>query len=260
MINKFEMWSLFHYLMIIFPFVLAIGLYYLFRNKSKHTQQLVSVILSTVMVTVFIMRAIHVTNKYGGINPEVFPFQICHFANFIFLFAALSKRKIWGSIGWVLNFPAGLVSVIFADGLVNYPTLIEVQAFAYVVGHMLIVTTGLYMLLIRQIEINHQTLKQTIGFVGVMFVSSVIINNVFNVWFKEVGVASNYFYSLTPEKGTPLEWMFNFGKNVTVLNMTFNPIYLILLAIVGLVVMLFMYGLYQLRSILYTNINNNENN
>lgn len=246
MVIEFEMWSPFHYLMMIFPFVLAIFLYYLLRDKSMQAKKNTGLILSIISILILVTRNIYICIVHGALNPEVFPFQVCHFASFVFLLAVLSKSNVWGTIAWCLNFPAGLVSVIFADGLERYPTMVNIQAMAYIAGHMLIVTIGLYFLLAGIIKINWQALKKAYLYVGIGYIASVLINSWFNILFAHTGKDSNYFYSFKPEAGTPLEDMFVLGSNYTVWNITFNPVYLLLLGIVGAVVLTAMYGIYYL--------------
>lgn len=247
--KTFEMWSTFHYFMMIFPFVMAITLYFIFRNKSERTKQWVAILLGFIMLIILILRNVYIFDKRGGLNPEVIPFQVCHFANIIVVFAAVSKKKIYRTIFWCLNFPAGLVSVIFADGLENYSNIWNMQGIAYISGHMLIVVVGLYMLLVKMIEIDFKTFKQMLKVIGVFYILSVFINNWFNHIFSHTNTDANYFYTYKPESGTPLESFFNLGNNINLSGFVFNPIYLLLLAFAGLIIFIIFYGLYLLRNI-----------
>jgi len=249
MIIKFEMWSPFHYFMISFSVVLSVILYYIVKNKPDKSKKDLGIILSVIMIAILVMRNVYIWVNQGALNPEVIPLQVCHFANFMFLLAVISKNKVWGTIAWCLNFPAGLVSVIFADGLLNYPTMINIQAFAYISGHMLIVTTGLYMLFVGIININWQSMKKMFLFISVSYFLSILINSWFNNLFSHTNKTANYFYTFKPESGTPLEAFYNLGENITVLNITLNPIYLLLLGIVGFIVLMAMYGMYKLKDI-----------
>lgn len=248
---QFHMWSSFHYFMMIFPFVLAIGLYYIFRNKQEKTKRIVAIILSVLMVIIIITRSIYVIDTKGGLNPEAIPFQVCHFANFVMLFAALFKNKVIGTIAWCLNFPAGLVSVIFADGLENYSNVLNIQGIAYISGHMLIVTVGLYMLLVNIIRIDKKSLIKMYIIVGAMFLSSIFVNNYFNKIFAHTNTDANYFYTFKPENGTPLEFMFNLGGNVRAFGVTYNPVYILLLILLAVILLYLMYLIYLLRHIKY---------
>ncbi len=245
----FDMWSQFHYFMIYFPFILALVLYYIYRKKSDKQQQIVAIVLSILMVLILLARAIFMIDKKGGLNPEAIPFQVCHMANFMMLFASFKKSKTIGAIAWCLNFPAALVSVIFADSLTNYDNILNIQGLAYISGHMLIVAGGFYMLLVGIIEIDKKAFKNMFKIVGIMYVLSVFINNWFNQLFAHTNTDANYFYTFKPEDGTPLEMFFDLGKNYQVASMTYNPIYLILLAILGAIILTIFYLLYRLRHI-----------
>src|SRR5690554_5178814 len=120
MIVKFKMWSLFHYFMITFPFILAFLLYFLAKDKSEKDKRNVGIALSIIMIAILIMRNVFIWIKMGSLNPEVLPLQVCHFANFHFLLPALSEDGVCGTVALCLHFPAGLVSGVFADGLENY--------------------------------------------------------------------------------------------------------------------------------------------
>ncbi|ERJ12879.1 TMEM164 family acyltransferase [Haloplasma contractile] len=244
---QFEMWSYFHYFMIVFPFILTIILYLYVRKKSYSVKRNIALLMGIIMVIILALRQIYIFNKDGGLSPEVIPFQVCHFANFTMLLVAINKRyRVIGAISWCLNFPAGLASVIFADGLENYSNVLNMQGIAYILGHMLIVSMGLYLLLTKMIKINLKTLFKMYKVVTVLFLASVLINNWFIKIFNE---KSNYFYTYTPEKGTPLEDLFNLGLNYELLGITFNPIYLLLLAGVGFILTFIMFLISKIRYI-----------
>lgn len=248
MIVQFKMWSVFHYFIIVFPFLLAILLYLWVRDKPERMRRKVGLILAIIMILILIIRNAYIWAVHETLNAEVIPFQVCHFANFIFLLAAITRNKVWGTMAWCLNLPAGLVSVVFADGLANnYATIINIQAMAYIVGHMLIVTAGLYMLLAEIIRINWQSMKKMFLLVSCGYFLSVVINNWFNKIFAHTSQTANYFYTFKPEAGTPLEAMFDLGQSYTLLGITFNPIYLLLLGIVGAIVFMAMYAIYMLK-------------
>jgi hypothetical protein len=247
---SFEMWSPLHYFMIIFPFIIAILLAVIMQKQEYHHKRFVAVILSVIMIIILIARSISMIVKHDGLNPEAIPFQVCHFANFMILVASLSKNKTIHAIVWCLNFPAGLVSVIFANGLENYDNILTIQGIAYIAGHMLIVLVGLYLLLVGIIKINHKAMLKMFGVIGIAYTLSVFVNNWFNHLFKQTDVTSNYFYTFKPEEGTPLETFFEMGRTWEIGPITFNPVYLLLLGVVALVLFYTMYGLYQIKHLM----------
>jgi Integral membrane protein (intg_mem_TP0381) len=246
---SFQMWNNTHYFMMVFPFIGAIFLALLLRKQSDKKKRMVGVVLSILMIIILGARSIFMIVKHEGLNPEAIPFQVCHFANFMILAASLSKNKTVHAIVWCLNFPAGLVSVIFANGLENYDNILNIQGIAYIAGHMLIVLVGLYLLLVGIIEINHRAMLKMFGVIGIAFGLSVLVNNWFNHLFKQTGVMSNYFYTFKPEEGTPLENIFEMGSVWELGPISFNPVYLLLLGIVAIGLFYLMFVFYQLRSL-----------
>lgn len=244
---QFEMWSAFHFFMMIFPFVLGFVLYKITRDKEFTVKRKVALVMGIMLIFILASRQIYIFNRDGGLNPEIFPFQVCHFASFTLFVVAINKNhRVIGAIAWCLNFPAGLVSIIFADGLENYSNVLNIQGIAYIAGHMLIVAMGLYLLLTEMILIERRTLLKSYKILVPLYFLSVIVNN----WFTKIfGEESNYFYTYAPEWGTPLEDLYNLGSNINVLGITFNLVYLISLAIVGALGMYLMYLLSKLRYI-----------
>lgn len=244
----FDMWSIFHYFMMVFPFVLTVLLYYLYKNKDEKKQKNVALILSILMVLILIARSIFMIDRKGGLNPEAIPFQVCHFANFMMLLASFKKWKTVGAIAWCLNFPAALVSLIFANSLTHYDNILNIQGLAYISGHMLIVAGGLYMLLIGIIQIDKHAFKNMYKTIGIMYLISIVINNWFNHIFAKTDTDANYFYSFKPEEGTPLQTFFDLGKTYHVIGMSVNPIYLLSVALLGSVIVFIFYLIYRFKS------------
>jgi hypothetical protein len=106
---------------------------------------------------------------------------------------------------------------------------------AYIWGHMLIVAITLWALLTNQIIITKKSFINTILIVLSLFVVSVPVNNLFNALMPVY--EANYFYTFKPEGGTPLEMVFDWGHNVTLLGMQVNLLYVIIMGIVGVAVL-----------------------
>ena len=68
-------------------------------------------------------------------------------------------------------------------------------------------------------------------FILSLFLLSIPVNNLFNDLMPNF--LSNYFYTMKPEGGTPLEVMYNLGKVITVIGLEFNLIYVILDIVLG---------------------------
>ncbi|GAB2324036.1 hypothetical protein IRB23M11_16580 [Alkalibacterium sp. m-11] len=71
-----------------------------------------------------------------------------------------------------------------------------------------------------------------------LYVLSVIVNNWFTDIFNE---QANYLFTYTPGSAGPLVYLHSIGSDITVSGMTFNPVYILSLTIIGAVVMFLMY-------------------
>ncbi|MGD7046138.1 hypothetical protein [Jeotgalibacillus proteolyticus] len=238
----FQMWSPFHCLFIISPFVLVIGFYFLFKRFDEKTLRVIGMYLSLIGIALLIGRNIEIYFKLNQINPEMIPLQICHLANFFLFFAFLLKSKVLFSTAFCFNLPAAFLSIVFADSLTNYATILNWQGMAYIWGHALIVAVVLWAYMNGMIHIDFKILRRTMWMVTSMFFLSIVVNNLFMKWMP--GFVSNYFYTIIPQSGTPLELLYNIGKKTTILGMQLNPIYILLLLFVGLSVVFVFYGLY----------------
>ncbi|MDG5473634.1 YwaF family protein [Jeotgalibacillus sp. ET6] len=238
----FQMWSPFHYLFIISPFMLIIVFYFLFKKCDEKTLRLIGMYLSLVGIALLVGRNTEIYLKADQVNPEMIPLQICHLANFFLFFAFLFKSRVLFSIAFCFNMPAAFLSIVFADSLTNYATILNWQGMAYIWGHALIVGVVLWAYFNGMVHINLKTLRRIVWVVTGMFFSSIVINNLFMEWMP--GFVSNYFYTMIPQSGTPLELIYNMGETTTILGLQVNPIYILLLLFVGLSVVFMFYGLY----------------
>ncbi len=235
---RFQMWSAFHIIFMLSPFIFAIIMYLFTKNLKAETNRKIGIILSIICIVLLLLRNIEIFIKSGyRIQPEIFPFQICHFANFILLFAFLFKNKTMYTIAFCFNLPFAFLSILFANSLENYQTIINFRGMAYIFGHLLIVGVGLWGYFVDLVQINLKSLSKGMVFLSVLFVLSVPLNNLFNHLMS--GFSSNYFYSMKPEGGTPLELAYGWGNIIEALGMKFNPIYLLVTLLFGLAIYFF---------------------
>ncbi|MCK9235041.1 MAG: hypothetical protein WC225_04840 [Acholeplasmataceae bacterium] len=235
---EFQMWSLFHYIFIISPFVVSVLLYFFTKNNSYEKNRKIGTILSIMCVVILILRNVEIYVVNGKINPELFPFQICHFANFVLLVAFWKDSKTMFITAFCFNLPAAMLSIVFANSLENYVTILNFRGFAYIAGHLLIVALTIWAYTMKFVDVRKKEVIKSAAFIFTLFILSIPINNLFNSLMP--GFSSNYFYTLVPEGGTPLEMFYNFGSEISFLGMKFNPIYIILTMIIGFVVYLLM--------------------
>lgn len=238
----FHMWSPLHYAFIASPFVFSFLFYFIFRGRKNTDLRTIGIIFSIIGVLLLIARNLSIYLANQKITPEVIPFQLCHFGNIVLLFAFLFDNELLFTMSFCFNLPAALCSIVFANSLTNYTTLFSWQAMAYLWGHMLIVGITLWAFFNNLIKINLKMFYKMLRLITVLFILSVPVNNLFIKWMP--GYESNYFYTMAPESGTPLQTFFEMGKNVTVWGMTFNPIYILLVVAFGFAVVLMFYIIY----------------
>ena len=236
----FSMWSLGHYLFMLSPFILIVLLTYFTKNNTMDKNRTIGIGLSVFAIVVLLLRNIEIwVSRDFAFNIELIPLQICHFANFVLLIAFITKKQIWFNFALTLNVPAAFVSILFANSLTNYPTIVSLRGFAYIVGHALLVFIPIWAYRVGFIQLNIKTLLKTFKIVALLYVLSIFINN---LMYALSGYYANYFYTLKPESGTPLELFFNWGQEVVVFeSFKFNPLYLILTGLFGLLVMILVY-------------------
>ena len=237
----FTMWSFGHYAFLASPIVFTALLHYLTRNLTQDQKRTVGIYLSIAAIVILLLRNIEiwVRDDYA-FSFELVPLQVCHFANFVLLYAFLKRSDTAFSLAFTLNLAAAYVSILFADGLENYSTLINFRGFAYIVGHALIVVITVWAFMNNFIFITTRTYLKTVLTVGILYITSILINNLFGVWF---GSRANYFYTEHPEKGTPLETFWDMGKLYSYGWFEINYIYLLLTMLLGAVITITVWGI-----------------
>lgn len=236
----FSMWSFGHYLFLLSPFILTTIVTLITKNYSMNQKQRLGIGLSIVAVVVLLLRnlEIWIGNDFT-FDVELVPLQVCHFANFVILIAFITKKQILFNFSLILNMPAAFVSILFANSLTNYSTILNFRGFAYIVGHALLVFIPIWAYNVGFIKLNMKTFIKTLKVFSLLYGLSIIINNLMYVFF---GSYSNYFYTLKPESGTPLEMFFEFGQEGLMFEFfKFNPVYVILTGLFGLLFMFIFY-------------------
>lgn len=75
-----------------------------------------------------------------------------------------------------------------------------------------------------------------------LYIGSVFVNNLL----KLAGLTPNYFYTIEPEAGTPLESFYEWGKTYHIGFFEINPIYILMTGALGVIVVMVFYGLFML--------------
>lgn len=200
---KFEMWSIWHFLYIISPFIIFIALYFILKNRSNKVVNTVGYILGVISILILVIRNIDIFIRNGW-DLEVVPLQVCHIGSIIVGLALILKRKWLILTAFCFNMLPAFLAMVFADSLANYDSIFKIRAQAYVWGHIFIIVGALYALLLYKPKFNKFDLYKSIAFVGVMAVVAIVCNSLFR---KVLNWESNYFYLFNYE-GTPLKFLY----------------------------------------------------
>ena len=237
----FTMWTPLHYFMLISPFVIPLILHLLFHKKTDDFKRIIGIVLSIVAILLLVARNIEIFILRGyEFDFELLPLQVCHFANFVMLYAYIKRSDVVFGFSFLFNMPLAYFSLLFADGLENYSNILNWRGQAYIWGHILIVSITFYAYIIGFIKLNLKKFISVAKIVSILVFLSVFVNNFFRVFFDQ---RANYFYTEHPELGTPLEFFYNLGEISYIGNFEVNIIYTVLLGIAGPVVIFLFYGL-----------------
>lgn len=206
----FTMWSLGHLIFIVSPIIMTYVLYVLTKNQTMEKKRTIGIYLSIIAVVLLLLRNYEIwMNGDYSYNHEMVPLQICHLANFILLFAFWKRSNTAFTLAYTLNLITAFLSIIFADSLANYSNILTYRGIAYIVGHILIVVIIGWAFINNFIDLRIKTFLKSLFVIQLLVVASVVINN---LMYLINGKYPNYFYTDHPEKGTPLETVFNFGQ------------------------------------------------
>lgn len=201
----FKLWSPWHFLYILSPILIIIGLYFLLRKRSEKTRYIVGVVIGSLSLAVLLMRNITVMIRGGGLTPQAIPLQICHFGNIAVFISLVFRSKIATSIAWTLNLFAAFSAMIFADGLAGYESFWMVYAQAYFWGHLLICVGALYAIVLRIVRIDLKSFLISFGVLACLVVPSIFLNPYFN---NVCDSNVNYLYIYNTNGISPLKFMY----------------------------------------------------
>lgn len=201
---RFQLWSIWHILYLLSPFVLFCGIYFWVRNKSDRVKHIVGIILGCISILILVVRNIDIYVRVGW-DKELIPLQVCHIGNLVTGFALIFRKKWLLCTSVCFNTMPAILAMVFADSLANYDTILKIRAQAYVWGHIFIVVCALYGILVYLPKLTKQDLRRSLLFVGIMSILAIVCNSAFRVLFQW---EPNYFY-LFDYSGTPLKILYN---------------------------------------------------
>lgn len=239
---QFKMWSFGHILFILSPFIVLAVLYFALRNKSYKIRYAVGVVIGVISLLILIIRNIDILVN-NGFDPEIIPLQVCHFGNIMVFISLVFRSKTATSIAWSLNMFAAFCSLIVADALQGYQTILCIRAQAYIWGHLFIVVGAVYAVMLKIVRIDFKSFLIGIGVIFALLIPAIILNSYFN---DVKGYSANYFY-IYNSKGVPFEFLY-IGERAQYGWFTINWIYTVSVTAIFTVIV---YGIYNLQKLFY---------
>lgn len=232
----FEMWSIWHILYMVSPFILFAIIYFSVRNRSDKTKNIVGFILGIISILILVVRNVDIYIRSGW-DLEVIPLQVCHIGSLIAGLALIFKKKWLIITAFCFNAIPAFLAMVFASALANYDTLLKIRPQTYIWGHIFIIVCALYGILVYLPKLTKKDLIHSIYFVSIMAVIAIVCNSLFRELFNW---KPNYFY-LFDYKGTPLKFLYKVLPSSSYGWFTINWFYVIVLLLFFLLVFVFMY-------------------
>ena len=123
---KFEMWSIWHFIYILSPFIILGILLLITRKSSTRTKYIIGIVIGVLSLAIILVRNIDILIRSGW-SEEVIPFQVCHIGSIIVGLALILKKKWLILVSFCFNMIPAILAMIFADALANYDTLLKIR-------------------------------------------------------------------------------------------------------------------------------------
>ena len=235
---KFELWSIWHLLYMLSPFIIFIILYFLMRNKDRKIKNIVGYGLGIISLFIIFIRNVDIYINSGW-DAEVIPLQVCHIGSIIIGLALILKKKWLIATSVCFNLIPAFLAMIFANSLENYDTLLKIRPQTYIWGHIFIVVGALYGLFIHLPKFTKKDLIYSLTFISIMCISAILCNSIFRVAFQW---EPNYFY-LYNYQGTPLKFLYQVFPTTSYGWFTINWFYTLTLILVFTIVFISLFFL-----------------
>lgn len=235
---KFVEGTWYHYLYILSPFITIAILYMLLNKKSDKIKYNVGLVIGILSLLCLTVRNVDILIR-NGFSPQAIPLQVCHFGNIVVFVALAFRNKTAAAMAWTLNLIPAFSSLVIADALANYKTVLAIRPQAYIWGHYLIIIGALYPVILSTIKFERKHFYQSLAIGTGLFVVSLVLNTVFN---DLLNMSINYFYAYN-SSGVPFQMFYNLAAPITIGSwFTINLVYVLFLVILGLTVIWLMYG------------------
>lgn len=246
---KFEMWSTLHIIYILSPIILSLIFYFALRKTSPKVKYIIGIIIGIINIGILLTRNINLYLEIG-LDNEVIPLQVCHLGNIIVGIGLISKNKECLIIGFCFNLIPAYGSIIYADSLVNYQSILTIRAMSYIFGHLFIVVGAIYGIMMYKPRVSFKNGAISYSIVIVLMILAIILNPLFRTKF---GCEANYFYIYNSD-GVPFEFLYDLGKMYTYGWFSINYVYVFSLLVIFTLIYI---GLYWIIKLVYKKNKNN---
>ena len=247
---NFDLWSIWHILYILSPFLIFASIYFLIRNRSAKTKDILGYVLGGISVFILVIRNVDIFIRNGW-DLEVVPLQVCHIGSVVAGLALIFKNNWLKLTAFCFHLIPAFLAMLFADALEGYDTLLKIRPQTYIWGHIFIIVCALYGVFIHRPKLTKKDLYQSLIFVGCMAVAAIVCNSLFR---ELLAWEPNYFY-LYDYTGTPLKFLYNALPTSTYGWFSINWFYVIVLLTVFVGVFI---GFYFLAKVLIAKMSENK--
>ncbi len=227
---RFQLWSVWHYILILAPAISLLLLWLLLRKRSEKIKYIVGVVIGSLGLAVLLMRNLDILiSNNWGFSKEVIPLQFCHLGNILVFIALVFKNKIAGVMAWSINLPAAFSAIIIADGLAGYANVFRILPQAYIWGHLFIIVGAIYFFMFYDTKIKLKDIFIALGIYIALLAVVIICNPLINFY---TGQEANYFYIYT-YKGSPFKFIYNLGTQISLGWFSINIVYTSIMFVIG---------------------------
>lgn len=217
----FGAWHLFFIILLV---CVTFIFYFVLKRKSKEDAQIALFIFSLILVYQLLTRfSVVSTGSYQALNNifAALPLYICSFGIVLLPFAIASKNKFFQTMLFLVNTPGAFLVFIYLDPGAGF-SILHYNVTYFVFNHLFLFALVSMLPRFCNAEYKFKNLLHLLYISAIYFVVLAILNNICIL----NGFNPNYSYvSACP---LPLGPITEIGK-FTIFNMTFSPVYLLVL-------------------------------
>ena len=172
----FKLWSVTHFLYMLSPAVLFLGIYFLIKDRSERAKYATGAVLGAISIFIIVIRNVDIFARNGW-DLEVIPLQVCHIGSIVAGLALILRKRWLISTAFCFNLIPAFLAMVFADSLANYDTLLKIRPQTYVWGHILIIVCALYGIFVHRPKLVRGDLYRSVGFVGCLLAKLCLLFN-----------------------------------------------------------------------------------